>query len=358
MYLVLNREEAVVGLAKQLISEHLNQLRPSWANTAQYLDKMQLRQVKSGLIEVDFATVNQLLRQDVECYKDEVVGAYKNKYRPVIRWLANKFDDLGIDHQYLIDLYLKSSKKDFIKNLAPQFTDDPIWTISGDPIPDDRNVLIRNILNNETLLQHRMANQLPFWFVDTGYTNFLTGAKTFHRLVANHIHHALGKKIYYPADRLHLLPSMPSPWRRDGEAVLVIENSQSHHQLFGTSLEQWKHRVLAELQLHTNRPVVFRPKNPDRKTRDNLYNHLRESDYYCVVVDASCSAIEAVWAGIPVITLNQHISQSVARTRISDINDLYRGSIGNWLCALSYSQFTKKEMFDGTALELTKRYHV
>jgi len=103
---------------------------------------------------------------------------------------------------------------------------------------------------------------------------------------------------------------------------------------------------------------MFRPKDLDRKTRDNLYEHLQESDYYCVITDASASAMEAVWAGIPIITLGRHISTTVARTRLSDINDLYRGPIGNWLCALSYSQFTEKELYNGTALKLIKKYHV
>lgn len=358
MHLLLNREEVVIGLAKQIMAEHLKKIQPSWTDTAQYIDKVQLQQAKSGLIEIDFNTVNQLLRQDVQCYKDDVVREYKKKYRPLVRWLANKFDELDIDRQYLIDLYLKNSTTDFVKAVGKQLSDNPVWAISGDPVPDDQSVLLRNTINNESLLHYRIQNQHPFWFIDSGYTNFLTEKKSLHRLVANHIHHLPQKKAYYPADRLHLLPSMPTPWRSGGDTVLVVENSEFHHRIFGTTLDQWKHRVLAELQLHTNLKVVFRPKNLNRKTRDNLYEHLKNSNYYCVITDASCAAIEAIWAGIPIITLNKHISQPVARTAISDINNLYRGPIGNWLCALSYSQFTKKEMFNGTALELIKKYHV
>jgi len=47
----------------------------------------------------------------------------------------------------------------------------------------------------------------------------------------------------------------------------------------------------------------------------------------------------------------------VARNDLSQINDLYRGSIGDWLCALTYSQFNQQEMYDGTALKLIKEYH-
>jgi hypothetical protein len=138
---------------------------------------------------------------------------------------------------------------------------------------------------------------------------------------------------------------------------LVIENSSKHHELFGTTLEAWRENIIQQLSQHTDREIVFRPKQDDRKTRDSLYQHLMDCNYYCVITDASTSAVEAVWAGIPIITLNRHISTPVACTQLSEINDLYRGSIGNWLCALSYRQFTTKELYNGTALELIEKYH-
>ena len=312
---------------------------------------------KSRLIEIDFATLNKLLRQDVEEYKDSAVDEYKKKYRPLVRWLAENFKNINIDRDYLLSCYINSATKTFVKTLGQQLTDQPVWALPGDPIPDDQLVVLRNIINNEPVLQHRLAERLPFWFVDSGYTNFITGKKLWHRLIENHIHHSLSKKSYFPADRLHLLPSMPTPWRNNDGAILVVENSEYHYQMFGTTLSAWREQVQTELEKYTDRGVVFRPKELNRKTRDNLYEHLKESDYYCVITDASSAAIEAVWAGIPIITLGRHISTSVACTKLSDINNLYRGPIGDWLCALSYSQFTEKELYDGTALKLIKKYH-
>lgn len=357
MYLLLNREEAVTGMANQILARHLKKIQPPWDKTNQYLDKIKHQQSKSGLIEIDFSVVNGLLKEDVQSYKDQVVTEYKKKYRPTIRWLAEKFDNINLDHQQLIEDYINREPDSFVKNVGLQLTDTPIWAISGDYIPDDQNVIIRNVLNNDELLQHRMQNNLPFWFIDSGYTNFMTGKKTWHRLVKNHIHHT-PQMGYFPADRLSLLPSLPMPWRQDGDSILVIENSKYHYQMFGTTLEEWRENMRVQLQKYSERAVVFRPKDLNRKTRDNLYEHLQNSNYYCVVTDASCSAIEAVWAGIPIITLNQHISTPVARTSLADIDNLYRGPIGDWLCALSYSQFTKKEMYDGTALKLINKYHV
>jgi hypothetical protein len=232
-----------------------------------------------------------------------------------------------------------------------------MWCLPGEAVPDQEPVLIRNIINNESLLIDRRERKLPFWFVDSGYTNFLTGKKTWHRLVVNDLHLVPNPESGFPANRLDLLPCLPRPWRQDGEAILVVENSEYHCRQQGTTLEAWRMNVLQKLKAHTDRAIVFRPKNLDRKTRDNLYDHLCHSDYYCVITDASAAAIEAVWAGIPIITLGRHISVPVARTGLHKINSLYRGPIGDWLCALTYSQWTLAEMKSGLAVKMIRRYH-
>jgi hypothetical protein len=357
MYLLLNHEELVIGLARRILAQHLKKIQPSWTDTNEYLVKIQKKQDKSGLIEIDFATVNECLKKDIKPYYDHVITEYKKKYRPLIAWLSNNFDRVDINRRYLLDSYINSNAKHFVKTVGQQLTHQPVWTIVGDPVPDNQPVVIRNIINNEALLQHRLANRLPFWFIDSGYTNFITGKKQWHRLVANHIHHKPIKTRYYPADRLHLLASLPAPWRDGGDAILVVENSAKHHELFGTTLEAWRENITQQLSQHTDREIVFRPKQDNRKTRDSLYQHLMDCNYYCVITDASTSAVEAVWAGIPIITLSRHISTPVACAQLSEINDLYRGPIGNWLCSLSYSQFTTKELYNGTALELIEKYH-
>ena len=127
----------------------------------------------------------------------------------------------------------------------------------------------------------------------------------------------------------------------------------------GTTLDEWKGWVTKELQKHTDRPIEFKPKEQDRKTRTSVYDLLNSQpkEYYCVISDSSAAAVEAVWSGIPIITLSPHVSSPIARNSLSDINDLYCGPIGDWLCALSYSQFTKQEMFNGTALKIMSKFH-
>jgi len=358
MYLILNRDEVVVGLAKRILAHHLCDITLTWTAATAYLNKMQKRHDKTGLIEIDFAALNQLLMQDTANYKDHLTTVYKQKYRKLISWLCDNYEKIGVKDSQLIRLYLDDPSLGFVKTMGQQITDDPVWKVAGDHILDDLSMLIRgNSDIHHSVLCHRIKNKLPFWFIDTGYTNFLTGKKTWHRLVPNHLHH-VPHTGYFPADRLHLFSNMPRHWKTTGKTILVIENSERHYRMFGTSLKEWKENIQSTLGKLTDKPVIFRPKSPNIKDRDSLYDHLLASDYYCVISDASAAAIESVWAGIPIITLNTHISIPVARTRLEDINDLYRGPIGDWLCSLSYSQFTQKEMFNGTAWKIMSQYHV
>ncbi len=357
MYLMLNHDELMIVLARHMLAHHLKKIKISWTNTNEYIGKMKKRQNKLGLLEVDFATVNEYIKKDLKLHFDHVISQYKQKYRPLVKWLVDHYDAVPIDRHYLLDSYVKSNAKHFVKTLGQQLTSDPVWVITGDPVPDNQLVLFRGHPTTQYLLQHRMANGLAFWYIDSGYTNFITGQKQWHRLVANHSHHELDETRYYPADRLHMFQSLPAPWRQTGDAILVVENSARHYELYGTTLEAWRENIIQQLSQHTNSEIVFRSKQDDRKTRDSLYQLLLHSNYHCVITDASASAVEAVWAGIPIITLNCHISTTVARTELSQVNNLYRGPIGNWLCALSYSQFTTEELYDGTALELIKAYH-
>jgi hypothetical protein len=356
MWALINRDELVTGLALRMIAQDLKRMTMTWPATKQYLAKIRKIQSKSHLLEIDFSRVNTLLREDMLAHRNRINTRYKKLFRPLCAWLVENFDRLPISSEQWLVMY-ELQGKGFIKTLAHKLDPQSMWCLPGEAVPDQDTVLIRNIIHNETLLKDRRQRALPFWFVDTGYTNFLTGKKTWHRLVANDLHMTPDLSRPWPADRLHLLPSMPRPWRVNQGAILVVENSESHYQQQGTTLEAWREFVRQKLKGNTDRDIVFRPKNLYRKTRDNLYEHLCRKDYYCVITDASAAAIEAVWAGIPIITLGQHISVPVARNNLANINDLYRGPIGDWLCALTYSQWTLAEMQSGLAVKMIRRYH-
>jgi hypothetical protein len=215
--------------------------------------------------------------------------------------------------------------------------------------------LLRNTVGNEKFLTDKIDQSLPFWFIDSGYTNFLESNKKWHRLVRNHLHY--GNSVDVPVDRLGVFKTFPQPWRTSGDKILVIEPGQFAANIFHIDIKNWKYQVEDELRKYTDKKIVFREKSPKKK-RSPLYRHLLDEDYYCIININSNAATESIWAGIPTITLDKHITNPVSKNQLSDINNLYRGSLANWLAVLSYSQFTYEELIDGTAVNIIKKYHV
>lgn len=362
MHGILNYEELVEPLADQIIIRHLKKsVHIDWTITTAYINSCQQNFEQTRLLNIDFKVVQQSLHQDLKVWKEQVITEYKNRYRKLINWLSANLHEYDIDRNYLIQLCVTDPRPSFVKNIARQLNkSEPTWALKGDNIDTNKPIVLRNILGNEDLITHRLTNNLPMWFIDSGYTNFLTGKKTWHRLVKNHMHHDIAGQ-HFPADRLGMFPEFPRKWNTDGKKILVVESSQQHYQMMDTARNRWKFLLSKEISKYTDLPVEFKSKSDSRKDRITVYDQLKDNldDYYCVISDSSVAAIEAIWLGIPVITLRQHISAPVARTQISDINNLYRGPVGDWLCALSYCQFTKAEILNGTAVKLTKKfYHV
>lgn len=356
MQVIVNREELVEPLARKILTQAYKKKPIQYTDLDAYVDKVLKRLDKTGLLDIDFAQVNDLIHKQLVNHTNQLIVDYKAQYRPLVNWLTAEFESLNIDSQQLLDWYKDTAHTGFLKNIARHISSTVEYVVSDDW---DKSVLIRNTINNEQSIGRRLRQGQEFWFTDAGYTNFIAAkGKPWHRLCHNHIHQDLAH-LNFPADRLGLLETMPRPWRTTGNKILVVESSDRHYELFGNERSVWRNQVADLLAQHTDRPIEYRSKDINRKTRESVYNLLMSSnDYYCVISDASAAAVEAVWAGVPIITLNRHITSAIARTCISDIDNLYRGPIGDWLCALTYSQFTKKEMQNGQAWKIIEQYHV
>lgn len=356
MNLYLNKIEIAEHVATLIMGRHLKKYKIKWQNTEQYLAKVQKKMAKTGLIEINFEQVNDCVRQDLEAYKNTVVLFYKKNFRNLCAWTVDQLD--RFDSRTLEYICQISKRSSFVKSLGKHFLKSRI-VVSDTDIDQTQPVLIRNIVNNESLLHDLINKQRDFWFIDSGYTNFLyEKRKPWHRLVFNGIHHSPSMD-YFPADRLSNITAWPQPWRKKGNKILVVQSSDLYYRSQGINPVHWANNVENILRAHTDRPIEFRHKPMDRKTRSSVYDLLQQSkDYYCVVSDASAAAVEAIWCGVPVITLRPHITTPVARTQLEDINNLYRGPLGDWLCALTYSQFSYQELCNGTALKIIEKYHV
>lgn len=359
MNVLINADEWLMPWARQFIIDDLKKQSwtINWANTSQYVKACKQEFRNTGLITVDFNNVNYLLMQDLREFRNLINDKYKTTFKQQKSKALDRVKLLGLSDNEIVNRYLNDATQGFAKDIAPQLSDNIQWMLNVSDADWGQPFFIRNIINNEDLLKRCLEEHLEFWFVDSGYTNFLEEKnKKWHRLVKNHIHHCPQLKTF-PTDRIDMFSKLPKDWRRKGSKILVVEGSPMHYKMRGTSIEEWRNTITQELGKHTGREIEFRPKSADRKTRRSVYELLRETkDYYCVISDSSAAAVEAIWTGTPAITLEQHITNPVSRNKLSQINDLYRADIEPWLAMLSYSQYTYEELCNGTAVAIVKEY--
>jgi hypothetical protein len=293
------------------------------------------------------------LRELVDRVNAELI-LRKDRYYSLVHGNLEFFiEKFGED--FLLEQYKKNKKQNFVKSVGYQL-DSNSQMIRRSKFNDHKeDCLIRNTVGNESLLVSKIDNNYPFWFIDSGYTNFLEPNKKWHRLVRSHLHY--GTMFEAPVDRLGSFKSFPQPWRINGDKILIVEPGAFAASIFHVDLKTWKYEVESELRKYTDKKIVFREKAP-KNVRTSLYKELCDDDYYCVININSNAATESIWAGIPAITLDKHITNPVTRNRLEDINDLLRPNLALWLCSLSYSQFTYDELVDGTAARIIKKYHV
>jgi len=293
------------------------------------------------------------LRQYIEDTKNNINNKKEKNKILVSRNLNYLLEKLGSN--VILKQYKISNVQGFVKSTGLHIDKNAVIQRRAEFTNITDDCVLRNTAGNENFLISKIDNQLPFWFIDSGYTNFIESNKKWHRLVKNHLHS--GMAFDAPVDRLKNFNSFPVQWRTTGSKILIIEPGPFAANIFHVNLKTWKYEIEEELRKYTDKTIVFREKAPKKK-RESLYNHLLTEDYYCVININSNAATEAIWAGVPTITLDRHISNSVTKSKISDINNLYRGPLASWLAMLSYSQFTYEELVNGTAVNILKKYHV
>lgn len=331
----LNTNEAIAGVMAKREKSNFN------------LDKFRAK-LKQKL----YRGVSKDLNNWVKKINQQVTYFQNNHFKNVHQHLDYLLKKLGEDE--VIAKYLASDIEYFIKTVGLQL--DPTAVMIRRKYFSDiyEDCLLRNTVGNENIIVDKIDNNLPFWFIDSGYTNFIEPHKKWHRLVRNHLH--FNTQFDAPTDRLNNFPTFPVPWKKEGKTILIVEPGPFAAGIFHVEAKSWGQQVAEELRKYTDRPIEFRSKT-NKKTRTSLYKKVLQGDYYCTVSINSNSAVESIWAGVPAITLDKHISNPVTVNSLDQVNNLYRGPLGNWLAYLSYSQFTYEELMSGTAIDIIRQYH-
>lgn len=364
MKLLLNNKEIANFLNSKIdIKRHLLNFEQNFSDSADTVKWIRAVIFKRGRPNIDDETKNKFKNKIIKSVEKDLsrwinlmklnIDYYKeNNWNTIHKKIDHILEKL--DEERVLFEYKKSSSTGFVKGCGLSIDPDGILIRRNRFNSYDEDCLIRNTVGNEELLVTKIDRALPFWFIDSGYTNFLEPNKRWHRLVRNHLHY--GKYFDAPTDRLSNFKSFPKEWRKNGDIVYVIEPGPFAADIFHIDLKTWKYDIERELRKYTDKKIKFREKAP-KKERTNLYKELEDDDYYCILSINSNASTEAIWQGVPAITLDKHITNPITVNKISDINNLYKGRIADWLCMLSYSQFTYDEVIDGTAYNIVKKYH-
>lgn len=214
------------------------------------------------------------------------------------------------------------------------------------------------------------ANNTPFFYIDNQYLGNMRSKKQYHRIVKNHVHN-IQPIVERPRDRLEkvirylqwaklkrpeLNPTLlePKPFT-PGRSILVAPPSPKSFTLWNINQEEWIDQTVSEIKKHTDRPIKIRLKRPrdERFIENTLEQDLKDS--HCLVTYNSVAACEAIINGKPAFTLGPNAAQHLAKNDLSEIERPYIPSEDEreaWLRHLSYSQFTRTEMFSGEAWDI------
>lgn len=208
---------------------------------------------------------------------------------------------------------------------------------------------------NHSLVSKWMADGTPFIFTDMPYWGRWSGDNRhscYWRLIPNAIHCNWIQDR--PADRFEKFDVPVSPWRSDGDHILICPSSQNLELLFNQHL--WIQRTIDELRKYTKRPIKVRHK-PRANGRSGpmvattpLADDLR--DAWAVVTLCSVVGVEAATMGIPVFCHDSSPCAPIGNLSLASIEDPLMLNRESWLSNLAYYQYTEAEMRDGLHKEI------
>lgn len=247
-----------------------------------------------------------------------------------------------------------------------EFMDRGLYRSMHDEI--DQDVIVRGIASG-TILDNQLERGLNCWFIETGYfgnypgPNNPAGKKIWHRVVKNAMQHQNIASV--PDDRYRELVAFDPAlqyrgWQRQrGSKILLVVPSHKPCEYYGIDRDQWVAETVATIRKNTQRAIIVRDKATRRdRVQNSIYEVLR-SDAWAVVTYNSIAAVEAIQLGVPAFALAATAADPVANKDLTRLDDPWmpdESVVYQWLCSLSYGQFSVEEIVSGRAWRLLKRY--
>lgn len=221
------------------------------------------------------------------------------------------------------------------------------------------DAIVWGIVKAKTILPEHVEAGYRVIYLDKGYTR-------------NHIRAAINDtdptryfEVGRPPDR-----AMEQDWRlqprQNGRFVMFCGSSQKYCDYHGLGdATAYAGNVIQRISALTSMPVVYRPKpswNSAVPVTGSAFDPgtqpLAEAlkGCHCIVTHGSGAAVQAVVAGVPVVTLGNGVCKSLSGS-IEDIRDPFWPSDERrqqFVNDISYCQFTMREIADGTAWKVLK----
>lgn len=201
-----------------------------------------------------------------------------------------------------------------------------------------------------TIMKHSVASKQPYIYCDHSFfaskrSNVSYGMLNgYFRCIINGRYLNKVQPMDLPSDRSAKLNLRVHDWQTHGSKIIICPLSQYTGNYIGVNPTDWLNSTIANLKRLTDRPIEIKPKTSSVPFRTVL------KDAYCVVTMDSNSAVDAVVAGVPVITSQKNAAFAMSST-FGELDNLRRPDRTAWLNLLSYQQFNHSEIVSGEAKE-------
>lgn len=145
-------------------------------------------------------------------------------------------------------------------------------------------------------------------------------------------------------DRWSALTTPVTPWRKNGRHVVIAAPTATYSQFH--QLDGWTDKTLDALSRATDRPLTIRGKETKRPLQADL------DGAHCLVTHGSIAGVEAVILGTPVFVDQSSAAALVGKINLEEIERPTYPDRDPWLRSLAYSQFSERELVDGTLWRL------
>lgn len=221
-------------------------------------------------------------------------------------------------------------------------------TVAPDELRDGHVAMYGRLRGCQRILDRAIREDRRFYYIDRGYFGASHDADySGHFLVAvDHLQHSgRGAPDYdrMAKQKLHFRQT-----RSAGKHILVCPPPRIFAELSGFSSEAWTKQIIADIKLHTGRPIRIRekPKHP----HTNVPLALDLQDAWCLVTHSSKAAIDAILYGVPVICTAACAALAMGSSDVSTVDAPRAPDIDErreWAGVLAANQWTLDEMRSG-----------